>query len=392
MDPIKLLTELIKVPSPPGREGELAKFLKEVIASVGVDKVWIDGLGDVVALIKGGLSSSSLIIEGHLDTVGPGDLSKWLVDPYAGSLINGRVYGRGASDMKGAIASQVAAIEGLKDPPVDTYLVYTTHEETAEGVAFRYVLENEVKGDVGAVVIGEATSLNLAVGHRGRAVIEFTLIGEEAHASMPEEGVNALVCMARVAESVVKLSNYFPKDGVLGEVTLTPTITKCSSTDVPHIPGRCVLYVDVRVVRGVGESDLISGLGRLCREVVDTNLCTDCSLRINEEELRFWTGKVLRVKEFFPAWVCSNYGAIEVGIKSLREVGIDAEEYVWRFSTDGVYSAGVRNYLTLGFGPGSEGLAHKVNEYVEVKELLKAVEGYRALIRGLGNYLVKLSR
>ncbi len=388
MDPVKLLVDLIRIPSLPGREGELAKFVKDVISSLGVDKVWIDSLGNVIALIKGEVSGRALVIEGHLDTVGPGDLSKWLVDPYSGKVVNGRVYGRGASDMKGAIASQLVAIEGIKEPPVNVYLTYTTHEETAEGVAFRYLIENEVKDEVGAVVIGEATSLNLAIGHRGRAVIKFELVGEEAHASMPEEGINALICSSQVIKDVPNLSNSFPKDEVLGSVTASPTIINCLSRDVPHIPGRCVLYVDVRVVRGVSESELISKLSNLCRLVVDTNLCKDCSVSINEEVLKFWRGTEIKVKEFFPAWVCSDLEAIELGIKALKEVGINASKYVWRFSTDGVYSAGIANYLTIGFGPGSESLAHKVNEYVEINELRKAVLGYRVLIKYLGNYLV----
>ncbi len=390
MDLVKLLADLIRIPSPPGREGELAKFLRDTISSLGVDKVWIDSLGNVIALIKGEVGGKALVIEGHLDTVGPGDLSMWSVDPYSGKVIDDKVFGRGASDMKGAIASQLVAIEDIKEPPVNVYLTYTTHEETAEGVAFKYVLENEIKEGVGAVLIGEASSLNLAIGHRGRAVLKFELVGEEAHASMPEEGVNALICSSHVIKEVPNLSNAFPKDEVLGSVTASPTIIECSSKDVPHIPGRCILYVDVRVVRGISESELISKLSSLCRAVVDTNLCKDCSVSINEEVLKFWRGPVIKVREFFPAWVCSDLRATELSIKALKEVGINASKYVWRFSTDGVYSAGVANYLTLGFGPGKESLAHKVNEYIEINELRKAVLGYRALIKSLGNYVASV--
>ena len=126
MDVVELLKELVRVKSLPGSEGELANLVKEFLGQAGVDKVFIDSVGNVIAPVKGG-GLGIIVVEGHLDTVDAGDLRQWVVDPFSGDLIDGRVYGRGAVDMKGPIASQIKALEDLKTLESDLYVVYTVH-------------------------------------------------------------------------------------------------------------------------------------------------------------------------------------------------------------------------------------------------------------------------
>ena len=385
MSVIKLLQALIRTESPSGAEDFIARFLKDVLSGVGVDKVWIDGLGNVIALIKGEVGGPPLIVEAHMDVVGPGVLSAWKVDPYSAVIINGKIYGRGAVDTKASIASQIYSISLIRRFLVDTYFVYTTHEETAEGVAFRYVIEESIGRRPGIVIIGEATSLNLGIGHRGRAVIKVVVKGEEAHASMPEEGINALRAIAKFIHmlSTVQLR----KDPLLGTETIEPTIISCSSRDVPQIPGLCTLLIDMRIIRDTAPNDVLAKFRPICDVLIKEALCRDCSLSINRDKLKFWTGEEIEVFEYFPAWVCSDEEVISTSISALKHIDIDAKEYIWRFSTDGVYSGGTLNVPTIGFGPGDERLAHKPNEYVYIKDVELAVKGYAELIKSLNELL-----
>ena len=124
-------------------------------------------------------------MKGHMDVVDLGDLSSWRTDPFTVTIINDRIC-VGAVDMKGAIATQILVISMLRELDVGVYATYTTHEETAEGVAFKHATTEEVGKKPDVVVIGEAASLNLGIGHRARAVTEvsiFRFISTCEHAS-----------------------------------------------------------------------------------------------------------------------------------------------------------------------------------------------------------------
>ncbi len=376
---VKYLKELISTPSPSGKEGELARKLVELLEGAGVDKVWIDELGNVIAVVKGG-GHPTLVLEGHMDTVDVGELSQWSVPPFEGKEINGFIYGRGAVDMKGSIAAQVASVEGFREAEGDVVMVYTTHEETAEGVAFRYALERSLKVRPDFVVIGEATKLNLSVGHRGRAVIEVLVKGRTAHASMPEEGINALELASRAVCSISELREGLPEDPLLGRETATVTTIECSPQVVPQLPDSCRLAVDFRMLPGRDRESVISSVkSAVVRSLGEGRY----EVSLLKEVLKFWTGAQLEVEGFFPSWVYRGEAVIKELLTSLNEVGVPAREYAWKFSTDGVYSAGTAGIPTVGFGPGDERLAHQPDERISVKELVKAVKGFRALIEGV---------
>ena len=99
-----------------------------------------------------------------------------------------------------------------------------------------------------------------------------------------------------------------------------------------------------------------------------------------EEEVKCWTGKNLRVRNFFPSWIIKETDVVQKALKSLWNGGIRANTHVWRFSTDGVYTYGLRGIPTLGIGPGDEALAHQPNEHVPAKDVKKAVQAYSAIV------------
>ena len=170
---IKLCSELIQHQSYSGEENNVAERIKQAFQELGFDAFWIDCYGNIVGQIKGKRPGKSILFDGHIDTVPVPDDSKWKHAPFSGKLEDGKIYGRGASDMKGAVSAMIMAaayfaIDTNRDFDGDIYIAGVVHEECFEGVAAREV-SKRVQPDY--VVIGEASELNLKIGQRGRAEI-----------------------------------------------------------------------------------------------------------------------------------------------------------------------------------------------------------------------------
>ncbi len=179
--------QLVRTPSPSCQEGAVAALIAEEMRRVGFAEVRRDEMGNVIGRIGAG-NGHKLLLNGHMDTVDVGSPENWTHDPLGGELADGVLYGRGAVDMKGALAAMIYAGKGLIDSGAglggDLYVVAVVQEEPNEGMAMRHVVEQEgLRPDW--VVLGEATNLQLARGQRGRLEMEVTIHGRSAHASAP---------------------------------------------------------------------------------------------------------------------------------------------------------------------------------------------------------------
>ena len=361
IDPQRLLTGLVRLPSLSGEEGAVADFLSRALRTFC--DVELGPGGAVVGELRRG-KGPAILLTGHLDTVSPGDEGAWSVPPFSGEVREGRLYGRGAVDMKGAIAAQVAgAAQALAELRGTLLFAYVTHEETAEGLVLGRVLDRLPRPDL--VVLGEPTDLRLGIGHRGRAVLRVEARGRTAHASMPELGDNAIQRLAIVLPKLLSLP--LPRDPMLGKATVTP-VSISSSPGGPVVPDRCTVLLDRRLVRGERPDSVLS----LYKEL-------DLGVRVEiaREALTAYTGEVLEVEEFFPAWLMDPQDPwVQRAQAALGNVPLK----VWRFSTDGVESCGRRGIPTVGYGPGDERLAHQPDEHLPLADLEAAVAGYRRLI------------
>ena len=361
IDPQRLLTGLVRLPSLSGEEGAAADFLSRALRTFC--DVELGPGGAVMGELRRG-NGPTILLTGHLDTVSPGDEEAWSVPPFSGEVREGRLYGRGAVDMKGAIAAQVAgAAQALAELRGTLLFAYVTHEETAEGLVLGRVLDRLPRPDL--VVLGEPTDLRLGIGHRGRAVLRVEARGRTAHASMPELGDNAIQRLAIVLPKLLSLP--LPRDPMLGKATVTP-VSISSSPGGAVVPDRCTVLLDRRLVRGERPDSVLS----LYKEL-------DLGVRVEiaREALTAYTGEVLEVEEFFPAWLMDPQDPwVQRAQAALGHVPLK----VWRFSTDGVESCGRRGIPTVGYGPGDERLAHQPDEHLPLADLEAAVAGYRRLI------------
>jgi putative selenium metabolism hydrolase len=328
-----------------------------------------------------------LLLDAHMDTVGVGDRSAWPHDPFAGKVENDIVFGRGASDNKGALAAQVHAGElmaerGLDGADVTVYVVGTVMEEDCDGLALGYVIES--LGGVDLVVLGECTNLAVYRGHRGRMEMKVATKGLSAHASAPERGTNAVTAMAPIVADVDALDARLATDAFLGKGTIAVTKIECETPSLNAIPDSCTIYLDRRLTQGETRDSAIA-------EVQELAARTGATVEVLEYAEPSYTGLVLTTDKYYPAWVLDpEHPLVRAGVAA-GEAALGRTPVVdkWIFSTNGVSSAGSLGIPTIGFGPSEERWAHTVLDQCPVDDLVASMAFYAALPRAVIEQEVK---
>jgi len=205
---VHFLQELIAIPSESAQERPVIQRIAAEMEAVGFDQIHIDPMGNLLGRIGSG--KTVIAIDTHIDTVGIGNREEWARDPYGAVLENGIIYGRGASDQKGPMASMVYAGKMIKELDLlddfTLYMAATVQEEDCDGLCWQYIVnEDGIRPEV--VVITEPTNLNVYRGHRGRMEIGVATRGKSCHASAPERGVNAIYRMTPLVREIERLNN-----------------------------------------------------------------------------------------------------------------------------------------------------------------------------------------
>lgn len=382
-DVIDCVRKFVQIPSLSGEEKEFALFIKDVLGEFGLDRVYTDEFGDVIGFVEGKSPKPLVVLEGHMDHVSLGNPTQWKCQPYAAEVVNDKIFGRGTVDMKAALAAMTfAAKEFIRKEHEGTLAVcFVVHEETVEGTAIGHIIEKEFKETPDLIVIGEPSNLDLGVGHRGRAVIKAELNGRTAHASMPELGLNALYAASNLVTHVEsELGPHLPFHEKLGKATITTTGLSASPEGVAQLPDKAEVLFDRRMVLDETEKEIVGQIEQKVDTLKNEGRILDGAASILEADLRCWTGRKFRVKHFFPAWLIQESDVVQKALSAIRNRGLDAKTHIWRFSTDGVCTYGLKRIPTVGFGPGEDALAHQPNEHVRVKDVEKAVQAYVALV------------
>ena len=381
---LSLAKKLISHPSTSGHEEGVAAELQSFARAHGFDEVTVDRYGSVIIRLKGRRPGPCVLFDGHIDTV-PVVPGSWTRDPYAGEIENGRLYGRGTSDMKGAVAAFTAAADFFLEDTKRNFageiaLAGVVHEELFEGIAARSV-SGAVKPDV--VVIGEASGCNVKIGQPGRAEVVVETFGVPAHSANPEKGVNAVYAMCRVVEAIRTLpASEHP---VLGKGILELTDVKSSPyPGASVVPAYCRATYDRRLLVGETPESVLAPLQALLDELHEKDPALRAKVSYAEAELDCYTGDRIGGRRFFPGWLYrEDEPFVEKTVAELRAVGQSPEITQYSFCTNGSHYAGEAGIRTLGYGPSRENLAHTNDEYIELSELYKAAEGYEAIMRAL---------
>jgi putative selenium metabolism hydrolase len=372
------LQDLVRIPSLSCQEQAVAERLAAEMRAVGFDEVWTDRIGNVVGRI-GPESGPKLLYNGHMDTVGVGDPAGWTRDPFGAEVEDGALYGRGSSDMKGPLASLIYGAKVLIDNGVKLagplYVVGAVQEETCEGHAMSVLVEEEgISPDW--VVLAEPSNLQVTRGHRGRMEMHVTVRGQSSHASMPDQGKNAIYGAARIIFSLELLADMLAVDSFLGKGTLAVTRIQNTGGSKNVIPDSCTFVVDRRLTLGETEAKALAEV-----ESVIAREEMKAEVRLAEYEYTSYTGYLCGGVEHYPAWVVpENHPLVQATVRAVRGVvGERPSIGKWDFSTDGVYTMGVAGIPTVGIGPGDERQAHTADEHIRLDDCYTAAQIYAQL-------------
>lgn len=382
---ISLTQTLIRAQSYSGQEQQAADALSEFFVQNRFDEIRTDPYGTIIGSIYGDQPGPSVLLDGHIDTVPVASPEEWTKDPFGGTIENGRLYGRGASDMKGAVAAMacsaaIFAKENKRRFRGSVHVAGVVHEECFEGVGARSV-SRIIRPNY--VVIGEASELNLKIGQRGRAEIKVETYGVSAHSANPEKGVNAVMSMCKLIPRIKEIEP--PVCPRLGKGILELTdILSFPYPGASVLPSLCTATFDRRLLTGETKENVLKPI----QEQIERLQCEDANFRARayyargEEEC--YTGEKISEERFFPGWLAEPDADYVQQIKRrMEEAGLEPALTQYNFCTNGSHYAGEAGISTIGFGPSRENLAHTVDEYIEIGELQQALSGYIAILGAL---------
>ncbi len=365
----------VRTRSLPGEEEAMARLLRAEMERLGYDDVWVDRAGNVVGLLRGTGGGKSVQFNSHIDHVHEGDPTLWPYPPYAGVIEDGVLYGRGASDVKGALAAQVYLVPVLRAaglrPRGDVYVAGVVLEELGGfGTA---TLCQGLRTDY--AVLGEATNLELRRGHRGRILIEVCFTGRSVHASAPERGANPHYALARFLLALESLPMRDDPD--LGRSTVAPTLITTDQTSSNVTPGVLTLSLDWRNVPDEEPDDIVARVRELAEASLTPGVTAD--VRAVSRPVRSYTGLEAEMPPTRGFVLPAAHPLVRAAAATLGEVfRHEVPVGFWQFATDGghLMRAGI---ATIGFAPAEERFAHTVHDQVSLEQLRQALLGNAAL-------------
>jgi succinyl-diaminopimelate desuccinylase len=362
--------------NPGGTEDEAAGVAADVLSGLGaaLEVVRSDaGRPSVVATV-GSADGPSLAWNGHLDVVPAGDPVTWTHPPFAGEVEDGRLVGRGAADMKGAIAAALAATAAIDRSGIALRGSLTMHlaaDEELAGIHGTKVLWERGFLRQDACVVGEPSGLQVGLAERGGAWITATARGRAAHGSTPHLGVNAITSMARF---LLRIEEVLPdlEHPLVGRPTVNAALV--SGGTAPNVvPDRCEVDIDRRLIPGETSPDeVLAPFGRLAAEIGREHPEVDLTFALRE-----WTEAAEASPTSAIAGLCRAAVADETGTMP-ADVGFTG-------ITDARFYINDAKIPTVILGPGSLSVAHTANESIGVDELIAAGRIYaRVFVRFLG--------
>jgi putative selenium metabolism hydrolase len=366
---------LVCIKSYSGKEEEAIRLVEKKMIALGYDEVKIDKMGNVLGRIGNG--TKSILFDSHVDTVEVNDESEWVVPPFSGAIIEGRLHGRGSVDMKSSVAASVyagaiAKQQGFaKDKTI--YVSATVFEEDCDGENLKHLFkEFSLRPDF--VVICEPSNNIITLGHKGKAQIAIKTHGVSAHGAAPEKGVNAIYEMAEIIQRVEKRNVELMKQG---EVRGTLVMSKISSVSASlnAVPSECEAYLDRRMIPG----ETVEEIKQEINEIIKGK---NASWRVGTLYRKSWTGMEINYEPFHLAWKIDLQHPLTQACVAAYTQNFDTAPATFDFldfSTNAVTPVSL-GIPTIGFGPGDYKMAHMRNESCEVKQIIDACNFYARVI------------
>lgn len=364
---IALLKEILAIPSVNGadNEGAVAEFIANYLKEKHIDAFvqQIDEThANIIAKLEG-KSSETVVWNGHLDTVPYGNTEEWNTDPSIPVERNGRIYARGASDMKSGLAAMVYLLGEIGESgekPEQTILFLGTCDEEKSGLGAEKILEEIDLSSGSLLLIGEPTGCKLGVAQKGCIWAQLNISGKTSHGAYPEEGCNAVEYGMKIVCRIKKWVTEY-EHRVLG--TATAQVTMIQGGIAPNMTlDFAEILLDIRTVPGNSAEDVEKKIKKICREEVEeTNGEVKFEVRIKNARRAIEIAEEERWLKEFKAY--------------LKQNGAETEEIGINYFTDAsILTKKESEIPVLLFGPGEPRLAHKPNEFVELEKYEKYIE------------------
>ena len=376
-DVADLLRDLLRTSSvnPPGNEGAVVRLMADRATASGLETRVVEvlpGRPNLIVELKGSGGRPAVMLSGHSDTVPPGDVP-WDLDPFSGALVDGELWGRGATDMKAGLASMLVAMVSAKrqgwQPKGDVRLAVTIGEEV-DCRGAKHLRDTGGLDGVGWIVIGEPTNLDVVAAHRGAIWLQIIGQGRTAHGSMPHLGINAI---DHVITMLRWLSERWPKVPYTPHELLAPptmnvgTISGGFKTNV--VPDRAEATVDLRTLPGQNHDEIVREIRDMAAELESTT--PGLKLQVNVGN------------DMPPVETPVGHPLIRAASAAVADVtGGHTHVRGATYYTDGGMWVDSKIPMVI-FGPGDDKLAHQPNERVAVTQLVQGTQGYLALLERL---------
>ena len=386
---VELCRDLVRIPSFSGEEGDAAERTAEEMRGLGYDEVEIDRAGNCLGLVKANAAErldEAVLLNAHLDVVAVDEEAPWPHPPFEAAIEGGRLWGRGATDTKSAVAAQVAAggviaalqREGRLERQRDLLVAAVVQEEVG-GLGTACLLEDRGAG-YRAAVIGEPSGGALSFGHRGRVELRVRFHGKAAHASRPDWGINPHESLARFVLALEELER--DRDERFGSSSVAPTLVWARPDSINVIPSQVELVLDWRNVPGESPATIRERVTRLAERAAGQGVRAEVLTPV--VPLTSWRGVTKELERVSQAFGTDPEGELfRTAHRALEEgLGREVATIRWDFASDGgwLQAAGVP---CLGYGPGDMQVMHAVQESCSLDLLAEAVTGYAVLAQAL---------
>jgi succinyl-diaminopimelate desuccinylase len=378
---IAFTQQLVRVPSvnAPERgwcEAPVAALVAERMRSFGFDpriEEVAPGRPNVIAVVDGGGPGPTLMFEGHTDVVTEGRAEDWSFDPFGGEIVDGRLLGRGAADMKGGLAAMLFAAGALAASgfPGRIVLGALVDEEGMMIGAKHFVASGHAEG-IEAAIVCEPEAGEVCAVQKGALRLGFEVTGKMAHGAMPDRGLDPIPALAEIVAAVAaeqrRLQERFGDHPLLGKVFLTPTVLQAGDQkQLNVIPGSGWLGVDVRTVPGVDHGELLAALEEAAAKIAKAT-GVDAALSVIEDR---------------PPTETPEDAAV---VRALQEARAEVAGVTAPFggvpgTTDGTILWRDGHVPVVVYGPGNKWIAHQVDEFVDIDEVVQDAHVYLAAAR-----------
>jgi succinyl-diaminopimelate desuccinylase len=356
MTAVDLALELVRLDTvnPPGREAAAASLLSERLSRAGFDVAAHEHAPGRPSLVARWGDGPALCMTGHLDTVPLGG-APWSVEAF-GELRDGRLYGRGSSDMKSGVAALVVAAEqvaALGDGDRGLEIVLCAAEETGcEGA--QHLASCGALGDVGAVLVAEPTGGVPHVAHKGVVWARASSEGKSAHGSSPHLGRNAIYPLASAIAAIASLTLDAEPHPILGEPTFNVG-TISGGSGINLVPDRAEAGIDVRTVPGMTSGGVL-------------------------DQLRAAAGPEVTIEPVLDLAPVATDPSDEF-VRSAFEIAGSSGGGLAYFTDAAALAPAYGSPPTVIWGPGEAGQAHQTDEWAETDRIEAAAEGFHELAR-----------